>query len=564
MLSQRFSNSVEYALDTHVVKPLFQHLADCGFILVYTDQFEADGIYVLASPNLYDNEGMISRIIQDAYNPSEILNEEKQQGDLDEDGKEKKRGENELPPQFVLFLSPQESFHWTGPICNVYIPPMKIGLLDNRIRLVADGGVRRVAVAKEAFAQYFARRNDAGQEIEKPSIPMDCLVDARAHYPRVDSHLTKMNSVLQRLAESIVSSVHQVQKSAMLTEGRMELMQNWYSFGAEHGQYAQRTMEKSVPTGFNRLLIQLAIAWLTFICEDCNPNDQKTFKWAVGALEFTFQCTARSILNLPEEQFVILRQGVAQCMTLLTGHFDILGARSNILEKERQELLAKQKVPVASNDRFLETYSQDSNLGIVDDGTRKFWEHALHSLQEVDEYRQTVGSRFRIVGRVLDDEKPEDRSLVHLANSSSNIAIKWQQGKFIGAGAFGSVFLALNMDSGSVMAVKEIKCQEVSGMHNLYQQIKDELSVMEMLRHPNVVEYYGIEVHRDKVYIFEEYCEGGSLASLLEHGRIEDEGIIQVYTMQMLEGLVYLHSQNVVHRDIKPDSTLSLLCVPLY
>jgi mitogen-activated protein kinase kinase kinase len=143
---------------------------------------------------------------------------------------------------------------------------------------------------------------------------------------------------------------------------------------------------------------------------------------------------------------------------------------------------------------------------------------------------------------------------VFLASSSSNIAIRWQQGRFIGAGAFGSVYLAVNLDSGSLMAVKEIKFQELSGLPNLYSQIKDELGVMEMLHHPNVVEYYGIEVHRDKVYIFEEYCQGGSLAALLEHGRIEDEGIIQVYTMQMLEGLAYLHSQGIVHRDIKPDS----------
>ena len=75
---------------------------------------------------------------------------------------------------------------------------------------------------------------------------------------------------------------------------------------------------------------------------------------------------------------------------------------------------------------------------------------------------------------------------------------------------------------------------------------------MRNLDHPNIVQYYGIEPHRDKVYIFMEYCSGGSLAGLLEHGRIEDETVIQVYALQLLEGLGYLHEAKVVHRDIKP------------
>ena len=85
-------------------------------------------------------------------------------------------------------------------------------------------------------------------------------------------------------------------------------------------------------------------------------------------------------------------------------------------------------------------------------------------------------------------------------------------------------------------------------------QVRDEMSVLQVLDHPNVVSYYGIEPHRDKVYIFMEYCSGGSLAGLLEHGRIGDETVILVYTLQMLEGLAYLHQSGIVHRDVKPES----------
>lgn len=93
-------------------------------------------------------------------------------------------------------------------------------------------------------------------------------------------------------------------------------------------------------------------------------------------------------------------------------------------------------------------------------------------------------------------------------------------------------------------------------MKKIFPLIKEEMTVLEMLNHPNIVQYYGVEVHRDKVNIFMEYCEGGSLASLLDHGRIEDEMVTQVYTFELLEGLAYLHQSGVVHRDIKPENIL--------
>jgi mitogen-activated protein kinase kinase kinase len=65
------------------------------------------------------------------------------------------------------------------------------------------------------------------------------------------------------------------------------------------------------------------------------------------------------------------------------------------------------------------------------------------------------------------------------------------------------VYIGFNLDSGGIMAVKEIRVQDLSNSPALYKQIKDESDVMSMLNHRNIVEYYGIEVHRDRVFIFQ-------------------------------------------------------------
>jgi mitogen-activated protein kinase kinase kinase len=54
--------------------------------------------------------------------------------------------------------------------------------------------------------------------------------------------------------------------------------------------------------------------------------------------------------------------------------------------------------------------------------------------------------------------------------------------------------MGFNIDSGGVMAVKEIRVQDIHSSPALYKQIKEESDVMSMLSHPHIVEYYGIEV----------------------------------------------------------------------
>ncbi|VDB93372.1 unnamed protein product [Peniophora sp. CBMAI 1063] len=562
VINQRFSNSAEYTLDDVPLELFIAHLVETDHFLVYTQTFEEEGIYIVASAALRPHPEHVRRLLVDAFHVTEVLEDDGRKivniydlntGDIDAAG-------------YLLVLSPQERFLWNGPVVIMDIPKIPLDLKDNRVRLVADGAQHRLVVAKEEFMETFMFVDEDGQPVDNGmKLPL-CIAEQQAHLPAVNRQLRKIGSATNRLAEAIVDSVHHVRLALSHAQRRQGLLEQWYSFASEHGLHVQKYMDRSTLQKFNRLLIKLAISWVSFICDDCDPNDRQTFRWAVNALEFALGRTRRNnILQLPDDQFEMLRQKVASCMTLLISHFDILGARSTLearKEKERQEEQFRndsRDLSLTSDNALLRALSAGNageSGGYVDPNVMKFWERTSRALSELENDRASITSEQRMSGRVLDDEKLEDRSVVFLASFSSNISIRWQQGKFIGAGAFGSVYSAVNLDSGSLMAVKEIKFQELAGLPSLYSQIRDELRVMEMLHHPNIVEYYGIEVHRDKVYIFEEFCQGGSLAGLLEHGRIEDEGIIQVYTMQMLEGLAYLHSKGIVHRDIKPDNIL--------
>ncbi|KAH7883857.1 hypothetical protein F5I97DRAFT_1896272 [Phlebopus sp. FC_14] len=566
VLAQRFSNSAEYNLENVPLDQFITALVATDHFLVYTRTYEEDGTYIVASRALRDRPDAIRRILLESFHLNEVITEE---GIPVVDNAEYADSDDDEDAEYLLLLSPRNLFIWNGLVLMLELPRFDLDMKDSRVRLVADGTQRRLAIAKQQFADSFISLDEDGDTVGMSLTPLTCISEQQAHIPAVNRELRKIARATNKLAESIVDSVDHVRHSLRTAIGHQELLENWYLFASEHGQHAQKYMERSASSKFNRLLVHLAISWVSFICDDCDPTDRKTFRWAVNALEFTLHRTRRNILHMPDDQFEMLRQKVSSCMTLLISHFDILGARSYLearKEKARQEELLREQAPFLEEEDTNIQRSQSpvdgdqllsaSTYAYTDAKVRLFWDKSSRALRALESERAQISSEHRVVGRVLDDEKLEDRSLVFLASSSSNISIRWQQRRFIGAGAFGSVYLAVNLDSGSLMAVKEIKLQEITGLPSLYSQIRDELSIMEMLHHPNVVEYYGIEVHRDKVYIFEEYCQGGSLATLLEHGRIEDESIIQLYTMQMLEGLAYLHSKGIVHRDIKPDNIL--------
>ncbi|PPD77963.1 hypothetical protein GOBAR_DD25111 [Gossypium barbadense] len=79
------------------------------------------------------------------------------------------------------------------------------------------------------------------------------------------------------------------------------------------------------------------------------------------------------------------------------------------------------------------------------------------------------------------------------------------------------------------------------------------------LNHKNIVKYLGSLKTTTHLHIILEYVENGSLANIIKPNKFGPfpESLVAVYIAQVLEGLVYLHEQGVIHRDIKGANILT-------
>jgi mitogen-activated protein kinase kinase kinase len=520
ILTQRFENCTEYNinhidLDDEQLSDLYESLMFSGHFLVETEGGNNTGVYIIASPTLEDRPKDIQSLLTTCYHAEE--------------------GPEDPTNPYVLIIRPEDALYWAGKKMSGNIHEPHLDLKPGRLRLVADGSQQRLANANASFLLAIG-------------MDLNTLIDQRANLPRVNSELQKIKKTAYKLSNTIMDSVEIVRKQTIGLDCQ-DLIQTCFAFATEFGQRSVLYMDYNRRAMNNIKLTRLALDWVSFICDDCVASDRKTFRWAVVALEFAMMMTrGQNILSISDEEYTKLRAKVAGCMSVLISHFDIMGARSTIAaQAERQRLNA-----IVGKSLLDPKNSKDDEESI--EMTQATW---MQRLEEIDAFRKEKEAERQALGRVLEDSNEADRALTYLSASATNVTLRWQQGQFVGGGTFGSVYAAMNLDSGHLMAVKEIRLQDPQLIPTIVAQIKDEMGVLQVLDHPNIVSYYGIEPHRDKVYIFMEYCSGGSLAGLLEHGRIEDETVIMVYALQMLEGLAYLHDARVVHRDIKPESKFS-------
>lgn len=132
--------------------------------------------------------------------------------------------------------------------------------------------------------------------------------------------------------------------------------------------------------------------------------------------------------------------------------------------------------------------------------------------------------------------------------------------RLLGKGSYGEVYLSLNQNAKKLFATKKVKRKKADDEMTKY--FKNEINILRILNHPNIVKLEEIKMDENNYYIVMEYINGGELSDYLNkykekyHAKAFPEEIVQYLMKQIIDALIYIHDLNIIHRDLKLENIM--------
>ncbi|XP_044070825.1 mitogen-activated protein kinase kinase kinase 4 isoform X5 [Siniperca chuatsi] len=391
-------------------------------------------------------------------------------------------------------------------------------------------------------------------------------------------------------------------ESATLHQYYREAMIQGYNFAFEYHKEVVRLMSGEFRQRIGERYIAFARKWMTYVLTKCESGRGTKPRWATQGFDFLQAIEPAFISALPEDDFLNLQALMNECIGHVIGkphspvtglyiaprnsprpvkvprchsdppnpnlfipnaegfrgssfhendrlssvaaelHFKSLSRHSSPTEDKEEPSYPKgDPNSVARRSWELRTFISQSK----DTAARQSpMEAVRRSIRKFEDKRYAVMKQRNIIGQVCHTPKSYD-NVMHVG--LRKVTFKWQRGNKIGEGQYGKVYTCINVDTGELMAMKEIRFQPND--HKTIKETADELKIFEGIKHPNLVRYFGVELHREEMYIFMEYCDEGTLEEVSRLGL--QEHVIRLYSKQITTAINVLHEHGIVHRDIK-------------
>ncbi|XP_053292635.1 mitogen-activated protein kinase kinase kinase 4 isoform X3 [Pleuronectes platessa] len=415
----------------------------------------------------------------------------------------------------------------------------------------------------------------------------------------------KINTAIDRVEYMFTTEFEaevEESESATLHQYYREAMIQGYNFAFEYHKEVVRLMSGEFRQRIGERYIAFARKWMTYVLTKCESGRGTKPRWATQGFDFLQAIEPAFISALPEDDFLNLQALMNECIGHVIGkpHSPVTGLYIAPRNSPRPVKVPRCHSDPPNPNLFIpnaegfrgSSYHENDRLSSVaaelhfkslsrhssptedreepsypkgdpNSAARRSWElrtfinqskdtaarqspmeAVRRSIRKFEDKRYAVMKQRNIIGQVCHTPKSYD-NVMHVG--LRKVTFKWQRGNKIGEGQYGKVYTCINVDTGELMAMKEIRFQPND--HKTIKETADELKIFEGIKHPNLVRYFGVELHREEMYIFMEYCDEGTLEEVSRLGL--QEHVIRLYSKQITTAINVLHEHGIVHRDIK-------------
>uniref|UniRef100_A0A8R1TVV2 Protein kinase domain-containing protein n=1 Tax=Onchocerca volvulus TaxID=6282 RepID=A0A8R1TVV2_ONCVO len=309
-----------------------------------------------------------------------------------------------------------------------------------------------------------------------------------------------------------------------------------YNLAFEYHREFYQILPKQNRQCFARQTVCWAKDWLDFALEFVNPGDGTVPLWAIQSFQFLILAACPELtITLAGEEFQTLVKIVDACIAHIVG--------SSVPDSE---LVDGTFFGCEVEDASSRHHTESKPYATTDAAARS--QRIYELLRNVDEKRNEHLKAENKIGRVTEGGR-RALTLSTYFSPKKRAPFEWQRlEKKIGSGKFGAVYVVMNLTENCLMAMKQIRIERND---RALLALVDEVENLSLLDHPNLVKYYAVEVHREELFIFMEYCPEGTLEEVCREGLL-DMRCVRRYTHFLLKGVEYIHMKMIIHRDIKP------------